>query len=171
MAAHKDFVKLLTDIEIYVDGIAAMQLKNLNAYVNLAKGMLEKKYNPGDNDRHLRIFNDSHINKDEYFTNIVHSDIDDIIADIKEAHRGDSTNAPEDDFVEEWKRDIEFVSSIEGTSQKRQAILYCRRLSIDYTKLTEVEFEVLIRVLQKSKKLKVPEKIGRKSDRKIGGTA
>lgn len=100
----------------------------------------------------------SHINEDEYFTNIVHSDIDDIIADIKEAYRGDSTNAPEDDFVEEWKRDIEFVSSIEGTSQKWQAILYCRRLSIDYTKLTDVEFEVLIRVLQKSKKLKVPAK-------------
>ena len=30
MAAHKDFVKLLADIEIYVDGIATMQIQNLN---------------------------------------------------------------------------------------------------------------------------------------------
>lgn len=46
MAAHKDFVKFLADIEIYVDGIAAMQLKNLNAYVNLAKGSLRRNTIP-----------------------------------------------------------------------------------------------------------------------------
>ncbi|EDK34877.1 Hypothetical protein CKL_2865 [Clostridium kluyveri DSM 555] len=46
MAAHKDFVKLLADIEIYVDGIASMQVQNLNAYVNLARDTIEKKYRP-----------------------------------------------------------------------------------------------------------------------------
>lgn len=43
MAAHKDFVKLLADIEIYVDGITSMQVQNLNAYVNLARDTIEKK--------------------------------------------------------------------------------------------------------------------------------
>ena len=31
LAMHKDFVKLLADIEIYLEGIAAMQIQNLNA--------------------------------------------------------------------------------------------------------------------------------------------
>ena len=31
LATHKDFIKFLADIEIYVDGIATMQIQNLNA--------------------------------------------------------------------------------------------------------------------------------------------
>lgn len=46
MAAHRDFVKLLADIEIYVDGIASMQVQNLNAYVNLARDTIEKSTAP-----------------------------------------------------------------------------------------------------------------------------
>lgn len=85
---------------------------------------------------------------------MVHDDIDGIIKSMKEAHIQDSTSAPETDFVQELKQDLEFVSSIEGSAQKKQVALYCRRLGIDYTKLTEVEFEVMMRVLQKSKHLK-----------------
>ena len=156
MAAHPDFVKLLADIEIYVDGIAAIQIQNLNAYINLARGMIEKKYSVDGNDRHLKILNASHINEDEYFSSIVHDDIDSIIRDIKEAHSGDKDSAPADDWVDELKRDIDYAASVQGTPQKRQAILYCRRLGIDYKKLTDVEFEVLIRVLKKSKLLHNP---------------
>lgn len=156
MAAHPDFVKLLADIEIYVDGIAAMQIQNLNAYINLARGMIEKKYSVDGNDRHLNILNASHINEDEYFSSIVHDDIDSIIRDIKKVHSGDRDSAPTDDWVDELKKDIEYAASVQGTPQKRQAVLYCRRLGIDYKKLTDVEFEVLIRVLKKSKLLHNP---------------
>ena len=34
LATHKDFIKFLADIEIYVDGIATMQIQNLNALVD-----------------------------------------------------------------------------------------------------------------------------------------
>lgn len=103
MAAHKDFVKLLADIEIYVDGIACMQVQNLNAYVNLASNTIEKKYRPGEHDHHIRILNAAHINEDKYFRHVVHDDVDGIIQSIKEAHRRDTTSAPETDFVQELK--------------------------------------------------------------------
>ena len=32
LATHKDFIKFLADIEIYVDGIATMQIQNLDVY-------------------------------------------------------------------------------------------------------------------------------------------
>ena|GEM_PF-5035084 len=35
LAAHPDFVKLLADIQIYVEGIAATQIQNLNAWVDV----------------------------------------------------------------------------------------------------------------------------------------
>ena len=132
-----------------------MQVQNLNAYINLARDTIQKKYRPGEHDRHIRILNAAHINEDEYFRHVVHDDMDGIIQDIKEFHKSDSTSAPETDFVQELKQDLEFVSSIEGSAQKKQVALYCRRLGIDYTKLTEVEFEVMMRVLQKSKHLNI----------------
>lgn len=156
LATHKDFPKLFTDIEIYVDGIAAMQIQNLNAYLNTARKMVEKKYQPEANDRHQKILVSAHIDEDKYFASIVHDDIDSIIQDIKENHRGDRDSAPTDDWVKELEQDIEYASSIQGTSQKRQAALYCRRLGIDYKKLTEVEFETLIGIMQKSKLLRNP---------------
>lgn len=123
MTAYKDFVKLLADIEIYVDGM----VQNLNA---------------------------AHINEDEYFRHVVQEDMDGIIKSIKDSNRQDSTSAPETDFVQELKQGLEFVSSIEGSAQKKQVALYCRQLGIDYTKLTEVKFEAIMRVLQKFKHLK-----------------
>ena len=38
LATHKDFIKFLADIEIYVDGIATMQIQNLNA-LSILSGM------------------------------------------------------------------------------------------------------------------------------------
>lgn len=106
MASHKDFMKLMADIEIYIDGIAAMQVQNLNAYVTLARNAIEKKYAPGDNDHHIQILNAAHINEDNYFCNIVHADIDGIIREIKGNHRSDSESAPETDFVQELNSDL-----------------------------------------------------------------
>ena len=37
LATRRDFVKLLADIEIYVNGIAARQIQNLNAWVDVAR--------------------------------------------------------------------------------------------------------------------------------------
>lgn len=169
LATHKDFPKVLTDIEIYVDGIAAMQIQNLNAYLTAARNMVEKKYQSEANDRHQKILVSAHIDEDKYFASIVHDDIDSIIQDIKENHRGDRDSAPNDDWVKELEQDIEYASSIQGTPQKRQAALYCRRLGIDYKKLTEVEFETLIGIMQKSKLLRNPggeRNRGRKSGNK-----
>ena len=36
LATHPDFSKLLADIQIYVEGIASMQIQNLNAWVDVA---------------------------------------------------------------------------------------------------------------------------------------
>ncbi len=37
MITHEDFIKLMTNIEIYVDGIAAMEIQSLNAWMNVAQ--------------------------------------------------------------------------------------------------------------------------------------
>lgn len=51
LALHPDFVKLLADIQIYVEGIAATQIQNLNAWVDVARAEIMEKYQPGEHDK------------------------------------------------------------------------------------------------------------------------
>lgn len=95
MAVHRDFEKLMADIEIYVDGIAAMQIQSLNSVVDLARVEIIGQYRPGESDRIIKTLETAHINEDRYFSDMVDGDIDRIIRDIREAHKGDSTSAPE----------------------------------------------------------------------------
>ena len=60
LATHKDFIKFLADIEIYVDGIATMQIQNLNALVDTVRHEIIERYRPGEDDlsecHHVNIF-------------------------------------------------------------------------------------------------------------------
>ena len=154
MAAHKDFVKLLADIEIYVDGIATMQIQNLNGVVDMARQEVIAKYQPGEDDPHLRLLEAAHIKEDDYFCERVHDDIDGIIRDIRQAHKSDSTSAPETTATEDIKTALDEAASFKGSAQEKQLVALLRQLGIDYNKLTQEEFRVMMRVLNKSKMLR-----------------
>lgn len=166
IAAHRDFAKLLTDVEIYVDGIAAMQIKNLNALVDMVRVEIMEKYHPGENDPHIRLLKAAHIEEDTYFDQMVHRDIDGIIRDIRQAHKKDSASAPDLSIVDEIKCSIEEAACFQGSSEEKRVVVLCRQLGIDYTKLTPEEFRVMIRVLEKSKYLKSPGQRRRKKHRR-----
>ena len=86
MATHEGFRKLMTDLEIYVDRIASMQLSNLNAIVDMARVEIEKKYNPDAEDQYIQTLKAAHIDEDNYFALMVHDDMDVIAKDIRSAH-------------------------------------------------------------------------------------
>ena len=64
LATHKDFIKFLADIEIYVDGIATMQIQNLNALVDTVRHEIIERYRPGEDDPHLKVLQAAHISDD-----------------------------------------------------------------------------------------------------------
>ncbi|MFT9078067.1 helix-turn-helix domain-containing protein [Ethanoligenens sp.] len=162
MAVHKDFRKLLADIEIYVDGIADMQIQNLNALVDMVRVEIMEKYHPSENDPHIRLLKATHIEEDTYFSQMVHRDINGIIRDIRQTHKGDNTSAPDLSIVDEIKHGMEEAARIQGSDKEKRVVMLCRQLGIDYHKLTPVEFQTLIRILQKSKYMSVPRKRRRK---------
>nr|WP_301869592.1 helix-turn-helix transcriptional regulator [Bacteroides caecimuris] len=154
LVAHPDFVKLLADIQIYVEGIAATQIQNLNAWVDVARAEIVEKYQPGENDRTTYLLQAAHVDEGEYFTSRVHRDIDAIMEDIREAHRGRSDSAPENSAAEKLKQDLEEVARFNGSKLEQLIMLFCKQTKLRYNKLTEKEKQWLVRIAQKSELLK-----------------
>lgn len=156
LAAHPDFVKLLADIQVYVNGIAATQIQSLNAWVDVARAEIVEKYQPGENDKTTYLLQASHVVEEEYFTSRVHRDIDAIMKDIREAHRGRSDSAPENSVVEDLKQDLEEVANFKGSRAEQLIMLFCKQTKLRYNKLTEEEKQWLTRIARKSELLKSP---------------
>ena len=57
---HPDFIKLMADTEIYVDGIATMQIKNMNDWLDAVRLQIIQQKNPDANDLYLKVL-ESHI--------------------------------------------------------------------------------------------------------------
>lgn len=165
LAQHKDFPKLLADMEIYIDGIASMQLQSLNVVVDVARASVMEKYHPGENDKYMRLLEAAHIDETGYFSQIIYRDMDGILDDIKQVHRKDSTSAPEFSIVDQLKAGIQDAAEYKGNPMEKQVRLWCSSFSVDYDTLTPIEFQVLTGILRKSK-IPILPKGGRRYKRK-----
>jgi len=129
-----DFIKFLADIEIYVDGIATMQIQNLNALVDTVRHEIIERYRPGEDDPYLKVLQAAHVNDDDYFSRMVLDDINLIIRDIREAHKKDSESASRTTVADELKENLDAVEKFKGSRLEKQAMLYCKQLGINYKK-------------------------------------
>ena len=152
MASHRGFVKLLADMEIYVDGLAEQQIQSLNAVVNAAREKIIEKYHTDEYDSTLHLLSTMEVQEGESFSRRVHDDIDGIMADIRNAH-AQRQNKPVDSPTESIKRDIE--EAMNSTEDRVEMLLRqaLTRLGVPYAKVTEEEKQTIINVLRKSKRL------------------
>ena len=78
-----------------MNGIAAMQIHNLNAWVEVVRSKIIEEYQPENQDMDALLSDAVLLRERDYFTSRAHEDIDTIMEDIREAHRGRSENGPE----------------------------------------------------------------------------
>ncbi len=163
LVTHKDFPKLLADIEIYVNGIAAAQIQNLNSWVDVVRTEIIEEYQPGENDKNMRLLEAAHVNEREYFSSRVHEDIDNIMEDIREAHQGRNENAPDSSAVADLKRDLEEAANFRGSRLEKFLLVFCKQTRIRYDRLTDEEKQWLVKIARKSELVKghIPQR-GRK---------
>ena len=89
-------------------------------------------------------------------------EVSEIITDIRENHKKDTTTADELNPSDTARQELEAAMSYEGSPEERQARLFCKQLGINYDKLSKDEFVTLINILKKSSLLKVqPNKRGK----------
>jgi len=156
MATHKDFQRLMVDMEIFVDRIADMRIKDTNTVLDATRRQVMEKYNPGENDLYVRTLELAQINEDDYFSHVVHNDMDCIMRDIRDAHQKDTLTAEAETPAAEVQKQLETAMSYEGSEEERKVRVFLASLGIDYDTLTPEEFVTQINILKKSKHLKSP---------------
>lgn len=155
MLKHPDFLKLMTDTEIYVDGIATMQIKNMNDWLNAVRVQIVQQHNPESNDLYLQVLDAARIDEEEYFFHNIHGDLDRVIRSIRENHQNATESAP----IERTSNDKKMQRLLQSMKYKSNPIeefwrYFCDELQIDYDKLSEDEHSTMKQMFKKSKLLK-----------------
>ena len=158
LATHPDFRRFLTDMEIFVDRIADMRVHDMNAVLNVARQMVMEQQGPDENDLYIRTLELSQVSEEDYFSHVLHDDLDRIAVDIRDRHRKDATTADTSSPATEAMEKLQEAMRYEGSAEEKQARLFLSQLGIDYDKLTQEEFVSLIGILKKSALLKSPIK-------------
>jgi len=156
LATHPAFPRFMADLEIYVNGVAVKQVQTANAIVDTMSATIMKRYNPGLTDPQLRQLVAAHIDDDSFCRYVIQQDINKIALDLRKARKDDFFSVPEDNPLEDFLQTAEETAK-EGSDPEQAAMAFiCKRLKLNYGKLSEEERKWLKRIAQKSDLLKNP---------------
>ena len=116
-----------------------------------------KQHNPGLTDPQLRQLIAAHIDDDSFCRYVIQQDINKIVLDLREAHKDDFFSVPEDNPLEDFLQTAEETASPGSDPEQAAMMFICKRLKLNYKKLSEEEKEVAeadcaeVRFTEKSK--------------------
>lgn len=155
MATHKNFQRLMMDIEIFVDRIADMRIEQMNMVLETVRQEVIQKYEPGENDVYMRTLELGQVQESDFFSHTIHDDLDSIVRDIREAHVTDRTTAAPrptlDDIKEQFRQDLQM-----GSNEELVIHEFCDKMQIPFDKISSEDFSAFMRMLSLSKLLKNP---------------
>lgn len=149
LIVHPEFSRLMADMEIYVDGVVSMQIRNLNTLLESARTAIIEKYHPKE-DNTLLTLKAAQIDEDEYFAQVVSEDVERILKELKEAHSRNQGSAATDDSAVSLKEYLDELSGTEGSDFQKWIMIFCKQLHLPYNKLTEDEKRWLVQISRKS---------------------
>lgn len=156
MALHKDFQRMMVDIEIFVDRLADMRINDMNTVLNATRQQVIETYNPRENDLYVRTLALAQINEDDYWGHVVHQDTDSIMQDIRDAHRKDTLTADAETPAMEAQKQLEIAMIYESSEDEKKAPVFLATMGFDYDALTQEEFVTVITVLKNPAHMKSP---------------
>ena len=155
LATHPDFQRFMTDMEIFIDRIADMRVEQMNLVLEAARQAVLDKYAPGENDLYVRTLELGQVQESDFFSHVLHEDLDGIIRDIREAHRKDRTTADAQPSLEDVKEKFEQAVG-QGSDLEMLIQEFCDKLQIPFEKISSEDFSAFLRILSLSRILKNP---------------
>lgn len=155
IATHKNFRRLMTDIEIFVDRIANMRVEQMNLVLEATRQEVIRNHAPGENDLYLRTLELGQVQESDFYSHVLHDDLDSIVRDIRDAHVTDRTTADPQPTLEDVKG--KFDHAMQRGSNKEIIIHeFCESLMIPFQKIRSEDFSAFLRILSLSELLKNP---------------
>ena len=93
LATHRNFPRLMTDMEIFVDRIADMRVDSMNTILEAVRQEILAAHDPGEDDLYTRTLELAQIQESDFFGHVIHDDLDSILRDLRKAHTTDRTTA------------------------------------------------------------------------------
>ena len=155
LAAHPDFPRLMADLEIYVNGTALKQAQGANAIVDTMSATVIKKHNPGMSDTQLRQLITAHIDEDEFCRYVIQRDINGIALALRETHKDDFFSVPEDNPLKEMLETAGEIVSQDSDTEQAYLAFICKRLKLNFRKLSVEERKWLKKIAEKSDLLRI----------------
>ena len=157
LATHPDFPRLMADLEIYVNGVAGKQVQSANAIVDAVSATIMKQHNPGLTDPQLRQLITAHIDEDEFCRYVIQRDINGIALALRETHKDDFFSVPEDNPLKEMLETAGEIVSQDSDTEQAYLAFICKRLKLNFRKLSVEERKWLKKIAEKSDLLKNPK--------------
>ena len=121
LATHEGFRRFLVDTEIYVDRIADMRVNDMNALLEATRRTILEKHDVGEDDLHVRTLELAQVSEDDFFSHVMHDDLDVIARDIRDAHQKDTTTADVASPAADAAAKLQEALNFEGSPQEKQA--------------------------------------------------
>ena len=174
LLTHENFKKIMTDLEIYIDGFNDKGIQIANAFLDVMRCKLTE-LGADSTDAFASVFDNSHIEAEQYYMNILSSDLKPIVSDLRNAHTKDSNTASGIDYQSMVKNIIDdFASQIpttadDDTESSNDAyingllLLFCKNLEMKVTQLSMEEKRILKEIFSRSKPAKEHRKLRRRN--------
>ena len=155
LATHPNFQRLMVDMEICIDRIANMRVEQMNLVMEATRQTVLSKYAPGEDDLYVRTLELGQVQESDFYSHVMHDDLDSIVRDIREAHLKDKTTADPQPTLDDVKE--KFGQALEQDSNEEIVIHeFCDRMQIPFEKISSEDFSAFLRILSLSKMLKNP---------------
>ena len=174
LLTHENFKKFITDLEIYIDGFNDKGIQIANAFLDVIRCKLTE-LGADSTDTFANVFDNSHIESEQYYLNILLEDLKPIVSDLRNTHMKDSNTASDIDYQSMVKNIIdEFTSptqiAAEDTPEASNdayinglLLLFCKNLEMKITQLSVGEKQTLKEIFSRSKPAKEHRKLRRRN--------
>ena len=153
LATHPNFRRLMIDMEICIDQIANMRVEQMNLVLEATRQTVMSKYAPGEDDLYMRTLELGQVQESDFYSHVMHDDLDSIVRDIREAHRKDKTTADPQPTLDDVKEKFEQAIG-QGSDTEMLIHEFCDKLQIPFEKISSEDFSAFLRILSLSKLLK-----------------
>ncbi len=155
LATHPNFQRLMVDMEIFIDRIADMRIEQMNLILEATRQTVIHDHAPGENDLYMRTLELGQVQESDFFSHVLHDDLDSIVRDIREAHVKDKTTADPQPTLEDVKDRFEQAMQ-QGSNEELVIHEFCEQMQIPFEKISSEDFSAFLRILSLSKLLKNP---------------